>query len=113
MARAHCRSRRATAADIAVARGRVARARDRRAHPPAAARTQSRQRTSAGDGAPRLPLGRLGDQGAARRPPPRGLSLLRSEEHTSEFQSLLRISYAVFCLKKKQQFNIFYDINLT
>src|SRR3546814_4363611 len=26
---------------------------------------------------------------------------LRSEEHTSEFQSLMRISYAVFCLKKK------------
>src|SRR3546814_1333624 len=28
---------------------------------------------------------------------------LRSEEHTSELQSLMRISYAVFCLKKKQQ----------
>src|SRR3546814_1600674 len=28
---------------------------------------------------------------------------LRSEEHTSELQSLLRISYAVFCLKKKKQ----------
>src|SRR3546814_1801774 len=28
--------------------------------------------------------------------------LLRSEEHTSELQSLMRISYAVFCLKKKQ-----------
>src|SRR3546814_5588065 len=27
---------------------------------------------------------------------------LRSEEHTSELQSLMRISYAVFCLKKKQ-----------
>src|SRR3546814_1895611 len=27
----------------------------------------------------------------------------RSEEHTSELQSLLRISYAVFCLKKKKQ----------
>src|SRR3546814_2498320 len=26
----------------------------------------------------------------------------RSEEHTSELQSLMRISYAVFCLKKKQ-----------
>src|SRR3546814_10656614 len=31
------------------------------------------------------------------------LSLLRSEEHTSELQSLMRISYAVFCLKKKKQ----------
>src|SRR3546814_6868425 len=29
-------------------------------------------------------------------------SALRSEEHTSELQSLMRISYAVFCLKKKQ-----------
>src|SRR3546814_12170885 len=28
-------------------------------------------------------------------------SVLRSEEHTSELQSLMRISYAVFCLKKK------------
>src|SRR3546814_7972366 len=27
----------------------------------------------------------------------------RSEEHTSELQSLMRISYAVFCLKKKKQ----------
>src|SRR3546814_2929046 len=29
-------------------------------------------------------------------------SLIRSEEHTSELQSLMRISYAVFCLQKKQ-----------
>src|SRR3546814_6463925 len=28
---------------------------------------------------------------------------LRSEEHTSELQSLMRISYAVFCLKKKKE----------
>src|SRR3546814_3349416 len=34
---------------------------------------------------------------------PIGLSIDRSEEHTSELQSLMRISYAVFCLKKKQQ----------
>src|SRR3546814_8281292 len=34
---------------------------------------------------------------AIRRAPQRG----RSEEHTSELQSLMRISYAVFCLKKK------------
>src|SRR3546814_9761663 len=31
--------------------------------------------------------------------------LLRSEEHTSELQSLMRISYAVFCLKKKKHQN--------
>src|SRR3546814_3280630 len=31
-----------------------------------------------------------------------GLRSLRSEEHTSELQSLMRLSYAVFCLKKKK-----------
>src|SRR3546814_10484451 len=31
------------------------------------------------------------------------LRLTRSEEHTSELQSLMRISYAVFCLKKKKE----------
>src|SRR3546814_2839848 len=31
----------------------------------------------------------------------RGATVDRSEEHTSELQSLMRISYAVFCLKKK------------
>src|SRR3546814_6616902 len=36
-----------------------------------------------------------------------GKTLLdRSEEHTSELQSLMRISYAVFCLKKKKQYKI-------
>src|SRR3546814_9213975 len=54
--------------------------------------------------------------GGAVRPYPRGgrgrtparLGILqpRSEEHTSELQSLMRISYAVFCLKKKKQQNI-------
>src|SRR3546814_1124105 len=48
----------------------------------------------------RLPLHR-----PFRRRPPRGAAAdagpLRSEEHTSELQSLMRISYAVFCLKKK------------
>src|SRR3546814_6254284 len=33
----------------------------------------------------------------------------RSEEHTSELQSLMRISYAVFCLKKKKNKNKKYD----
>src|SRR3546814_3935440 len=36
---------------------------------------------------------------------------LRSEEHTSELQSLMRISYAVFCLKKKQQQLYIMNIN--
>src|SRR3546814_7923209 len=40
-------------------------------------------------------LGQLSD-GLARA------TTMRSEEHTSELQSLMRISYAVFCLKKKQ-----------
>src|SRR3546814_6479474 len=31
------------------------------------------------------------------------ISSMRSEEHTSELQSLMRISYAVFCLKKKKK----------
>src|SRR3546814_1325691 len=45
---------------------------------------------------------------AISRPPCRQLlrssrATIRSEEHTSELQSLMRISYAVFCLKKKKQ----------
>src|SRR3546814_7009821 len=35
-------------------------------------------------------------------PRQRGIGGVRSEEHTSELQSLMRISYAVFCLKKKK-----------
>src|SRR3546814_4280535 len=47
------------------------------------------------------------DEGPQRRDPDPDLPRLdpraaRSEEHTSELQSLMRISYAVFCLKKKQ-----------
>src|SRR3546814_10599766 len=38
----------------------------------------------------------------SRRIPP---GRIRSEEHTSELQSLMRISYAVFCLKKKKNTN--------
>src|SRR3546814_8795562 len=41
--------------------------------------------------------------------------ILRSEEHTSELQSLMRISYAVFCLKKKitSSTNTVYNIIIT
>src|SRR3546814_2630163 len=35
---------------------------------------------------------------------------LRSEEHTSELQSLMRISYAVFCLKKKTKNQLHHNI---
>src|SRR3546814_10280901 len=76
------------------------------------ARRRRRSRT-AGSG-----LCRRGNQGplaAAHRDAPAGQSAgshrrsepVRSEEHTSELQSLMRISYAVFCLKKK---NIEYNI---
>src|SRR3546814_2460965 len=41
--------------------------------------------------------------GAVEREPLRRLDRTRSEEHTSELQSLMRISYAVFCLKKKKK----------
>src|SRR3546814_10736992 len=49
------------------------------------------------DGTDRLVAGAeaLGDHQQVRRDP------VRSEEHTSELQSLMRLSYAVFCLKKK------------
>src|SRR3546814_7558602 len=68
---------------------------ERRPFPPAAAGT------------------RLGLSKALRRPdcpagrccPPAGRPF-RSEEHTSELQSLMRISYAVFCLKKKKTYTI-------
>src|SRR3546814_9923726 len=43
-------------------------------------------------GADKHPVNRCGQQADPR--------VLRSEEHTSELQSLMRISYAVFCLKK-------------
>src|SRR3546814_2926815 len=45
--------------------------------------------------------GAIGATEAARSKPD-GYTL-RSEEHTSELQSLMRISYAVFCLKKKKK----------
>src|SRR3546814_5254921 len=42
------------------------------------------------------------DPGIVRGLAPDMAALARSEEHTSELQSLMRISYAVFCLKKKK-----------
>src|SRR3546814_4392408 len=42
-------------------------------------------------------------------PPPAMGRASRSEEHTSELQSLMRISYAVFCLKKKKNESHTYD----
>src|SRR3546814_1822725 len=40
---------------------------------------------------------------ALAKPMPDAAPVIRSEEHTSELQSLMRISYAVFCLKKKSK----------
>src|SRR3546814_8475467 len=45
---------------------------------------------------------RVGALSVADPQPHRGNRSGRSEEHTSELQSLMRISYAVFCLKKKK-----------
>src|SRR3546814_8173211 len=45
------------------------------------------------------PLAAVGDDGMRRLV---AEAVARSEEHTSELQSLMRISYAVFCLKKKR-----------
>src|SRR3546814_2019551 len=75
---------------------------------PRSALCRGRRGTGAGGGvlscalrvARRLPAGRE----RAHHVCPRALGVdgpLRSEEHTSELQSLMRISYAVFCLKKK------------
>src|SRR3546814_9912431 len=53
----------------------------------------------------RLAAGRAPDAGSAAvdlSAAGRGAGMARSEEHTSELQSLMRTSYAVFCLTKKQ-----------
>src|SRR3546814_7915038 len=71
--------------------------RDRGRRPAVPARRQRRRQSRRGNGA---------DRARSRRPPDRradiDLSLGRSEEHTSELQSLMRTSYAVFCLQKKK-----------
>src|SRR3546814_20373266 len=50
-------------------------------------------------------LWRLIDSTPVKQPMPRWMTQAakRSEEHTSELQSLMRITYAVFCLKKKKK----------
>src|SRR3546814_5762678 len=78
---------------------------------PASARSSVHPARTAGSARQNFPAGSLLRQklpgGALFAPPPshdfdRGRpALSRSEEHTSELQSLMRNSYAVFCLKKK------------
>src|SRR3546814_6905870 len=62
-----------------------------------------------GSPCPRHFLGRVDSICEARTASRRG-SGCRSEEHTSELQSLMRISYAVFCLKKKKTNNRKYQL---
>src|SRR3546814_6735484 len=62
--------------------------------------THSRTRPAGADG--NLSKSLFGDDPPAARGEARPLAP-RSEEHTSELQSLMRISYAVFCLKKKKK----------
>src|SRR3546814_5942012 len=78
-----------------------------------------RRRQSAGP--PRRRFGAVGGRALAalrrhhhrrrRQHAARGGNARRSEEHTSELQSLMRISYAVFCLKKKKYKNIANTLN--
>src|SRR3546814_5009915 len=63
---------------------------------------KGRAEAAVGVGADRLPGGAEGDgERFVRRRAALDHDRPRSEEHTSELQSLMRISYAVFCLKKK------------
>src|SRR3546814_10593863 len=65
----------------------------------------------AGEGWGGVPFGSFRTVGTPSQPPPAFAGggakskARRSEEHTSELQSLMRISYAVFCLKKKKHSN--------
>src|SRR3546814_5461271 len=57
-------------------------------------------------GSPTCTVGRFSSESSANS----AEAMVRSEEHTSELQSLMRISYAVFCLQKKTDKQI--DINI-
>src|SRR3546814_9465855 len=61
------------------------------------------KRARQGMPASRASLARATIRSTDQRDTPGRLDTGRSEEHTSELQSLMRISYAVFCLKKKIQ----------
>src|SRR3546814_5254576 len=82
----------------------------RAARPPQAAVVARRFRLGCDPDSDHRDPQRRGPDGAVHR------RITRSEEHTSELQSLMRISYAVFCLKKKKhthtQFYIRHSIHL-
>src|SRR3546814_1825455 len=72
-------------------------------------RAARRRRTARDPGRARsAALCRAGDRSRHDHRADRGQASARSEEHTSELQSLKRISYAVFCLKKKKCQNAMY-----
>src|SRR3546814_10601747 len=54
-------------------------------------------------------VARFADAMAGHARSPQKAKAVRSEEHTSELQSLMRISYAVFCLKKKNKKYIIHE----
>src|SRR3546814_1787193 len=88
-------------------RGRASGARVRGVLPgelPAQVRRTSRPRPRTGDGT--APVRAAGDPD---HPAYQAWTRLRSEEHTSELQSLMRSSYAVFCLNKKQTQNYIHN----
>src|SRR3546814_6254663 len=89
------RGRRGRLPGQAVPDGRAGRARAR----PGAAR---RRQAVAGDRNRAAAPGYGAHERLVRRRAGADLAARRSEEHTSELQSLMRISYAVFCLKKKK-----------
>src|SRR3546814_2305528 len=70
----------------------------RAAHPRRSRRVRVRARARARPRGRRIPAAAQRPAGAVAH----GTAGARSEEHTSELQSLMRISYAVFCLKKKK-----------
>src|SRR3546814_4715529 len=75
----------------------------RHARPPRPA-ARLRRRAGGRDRARRHAARRGFAQGHVTAAVGKGKGRLRSEEHTSELQSLMRISYAVFCLKKKIEY---------
>src|SRR3546814_2845845 len=90
--------------EIGVYSGREGGAGQRRIHEPAAVgRETEENRGEEAQAADEIGPEGIGRE-ARKRQIARGQHLRqRSEEHTSELQSLMRISYAVFCLKKKKK----------
>src|SRR3546814_2213446 len=81
---------------------RVRGGQERQQHPPADDEPEEHRR--AHGNADQMADPHQGERQAARDP---GRARPRSEEHTSELQSLMRNSYAVFCLKKKKNYTTY------